>query len=124
MFSRSLAILIAPWLPAAAVILSLGPAHTMNDLIAGTLAVILSAFALISRRVSFAVSVVAAWVALTAFIFPSTLVEEVVAVSWGVAMFTCMSGPFSRAPDIYRSASLQATPPASIPGDHDLRLAA
>ena len=124
MFSRSLAILIAPLLPTAALILSLGPAHTANDLIAGTAAVILSAFALVSRRVSFAVGIVAAWVALTAFIFPSTFIEQVLATSWGVAMFTCVAGPFSEAPRVDRVASLPVTPPASVRSDSGLPLAA
>lgn len=121
MFSRSLAILIAPWLPTAALILSLGPAHTASDLIAGTLAVVLSGFALVSRRIGFAVSVVAAWVALTAFIFPSTLVEEVIAISWATAMFACMAGPFSEPARVYRVVS---PPAASVPGDSRLPLAA
>jgi hypothetical protein len=124
MFSRSLAILIAPWLPAAALILPLGPAHTANDLIAGTLAVVLSAFAFVDRRVGFAVGCVAAWVALAAFIFPSTLLEAVLAVSWGVTMFTCLGGPFSEAPRVERVAALPVTTPASIPSDHREHLAA
>ncbi len=124
MFSRSLAILIAPWLPAAALILSLGPAHTANYLIAGTLAVILSAFSLIDRRVGFAVGVVAAWVAFTPFIFESTLVEQVIASSWGVAMFACMGGPFSEAPRVERVASVPVTPSASIASDSRVPLAA
>jgi hypothetical protein len=124
MFSRSLGILIAPWLPVAALILPLGPAHTANDLIAGTLAVILSAFALVDRRVGFAVGCVAAWVALAAFIFPSTLLEAVIAVSWGVTMFTCLGGPFSEAPRVERVAALSVAPPASVVTDSGVRRAA
>jgi len=124
MFSRSLAILIAPMLPTAALILSLGPAHTANALVAGTLAVILSAFALIDRRVGFGVGVIAGWVALSAFIFPSTLIESVVATSWGVAMFTCMAGPFSEPPRVERIAGLPVTPPVSAPTEGGLPLAA
>jgi hypothetical protein len=124
MFSRSLAILIAPWLPAAALILPLGPAHTANDLIAGTVAAILSAFALVSRRISFAVGIVAAWVALAPFIFPSTLIESVLAVSWGVTMFTCIAGPFNEAPRVERVAALPVTPPASVVTDSGARRAA
>jgi hypothetical protein len=37
-------------LPAAALILSLGPAHTVDDLLAGSVAVALPAFALVGRR--------------------------------------------------------------------------
>lgn len=124
MFSRALAILIAPCLPTAALILSLGPAHTANDLIAGSVAVILSAFALVSRRASVAVAVVGGWVALTGFIFPSTLLEKVVAVSWGVTMFTCVAGPFSESPHVDRIAALPAMPPASVPTEGRLPLAA
>jgi hypothetical protein len=124
MFSRALAILIAPWLPTAALILSLGPAHTANDLIAGSLAVVLSPFALVSRRASVAVGVVGGWVALAGFILPSTLLEKVVAVSWGVLMFTCASGPFSESFRVYRVAALPATPPASVPTEGGLPLAA
>jgi len=124
MFSRALAILIAPWLPTAALILSFGPAHTANDLIAGSLAVVLSAFALVGRRVSFAVGVVAGWVALTGFLFPSTPLEKVVAVSWGVTMFTCVAGPFSESPRVQRVAAPPLTPPASVPTEGGLPLAA
>lgn len=124
MFSRALAVLIAPWLPTAALILSLGPAHTVNDLLAGSLAVVLSAFALVSRRVSVAVGLVAGWVALAGLIFPSTLLEKVVAVSWGVTMFTCVAGPFSESPRVDRIAALPATPPASVPTEGGLPLAA
>jgi hypothetical protein len=124
MFSRSLAILIAPMLPTAALILSLSPAHTVNALVAGTVAVVLSAFALVDRRVGFAVGVVAGWVALSAFIFPSTLIESVLATSWGVAMFTCMAGPFSEPFRVERVASLPAAPAATVPTDHGLPLAA
>ena len=70
------------------------------------------------------VSVLAAWVALTAFIFPSTLLEEVVVVSWGVAMFSCMFGPFSERPRVTKTAAVLAKPPASAPMDGGLPLAA
>ena len=87
MFSRSLAILISPWLPCAALILPFGPAHTVNALVAGTLAVALSAFSLTSRRVGSLVSAIGVWVALTGFIFPSTLLEEVELVVAGHRQF-------------------------------------
>jgi hypothetical protein len=94
MFSRSLALLISPWLPCAALILPFGHAHTVNALVAGTLAVALSGFSLSSRRAGSLVSAIGIWVALTGFIFPSTLLEEVVVVSWGAVMFICMFAPF------------------------------
>ena len=102
MFARSLAVLISSWLPCAALILPFGRAHTLNALIAGTLAVVLSGFSLSSTRIGNLVSVIGVWVALTGFIFPSTLLEEVVVVSWGVVMFICMFAPFrepARAPE-------------------------
>lgn len=120
MLSRALAILIAPSLPTAALILSLGPAHTANDLIAGSVAAALSAFAFINRRAGVAVGVVAAWVALAGFIFPSTLIEEVVAVCWGTAMVASVAGPFSEAPRVSRVPAL----PATVPTDNDLPQAA
>jgi hypothetical protein len=94
MFSRSLALLISAWLPCAALILPFGRAHTVNALVAGTLAVLLSGFSLSSRRIGSLVSGIGIWVALTGFIFPSTLIEEVVVVSWGAVMFICMFAPF------------------------------
>ena len=124
MFSRSLAILISPWLLCAALILPLGQAHTVNALVAGTLAVALSGFSLISKRVGLLVSVLAAWVAFTAFIFPSTLLEEIVVVSWGVAMFSCMYGPFSERPRVTRTPAVLANPPAPAPMESGLPLAA
>ena len=124
MFSRSLAILLAPSLPTAALILSFGQAHTVNALVVGTLAVGLSGFSLISRRIGMLVCLLAAWVALTAFIFPSTFLEQVIVVSWGVAMFTCMFGPFSERPRVTTTAAVLAKPPASVPVDSRLPLAA
>jgi hypothetical protein len=45
-------------------------------------------------------AVVGAWVALSPFIFDSTLVEEVLTVSWGVLTFVHLIGPFSDAPRV------------------------
>jgi hypothetical protein len=62
------------------------------------------------------VALIGVWVALTAFIFQSTLLEEVVAVSWGVSMFTLMVGPFSDPFRVTRTASLALTvAPAASP---------
>jgi hypothetical protein len=107
MFARSLAILVSPWLPCAALIFPFGRAHTVNALVAGTLAVALSAFSLTSRRIGSLVSAIGVWVALTAFILPSTLLEEVVAVSWGVVMFICMFAPFK---ELGRATEAAAVP--------------
>ena len=112
MFSRSLALLISPWLPCAALILPFGPAHTVNALLAGTLAIALSGFSLASRRAGSLVSAIGVWVALTGFIFPSTLLEEVVVVSWGALMFICMFAPFQEPGSATAVATL---PVASLP---------
>ena len=98
MFSRCVAILIGAWLPMLAGILPLGPTHTANAIVAGTLATMLSLASLSDNRFRIATAVVGAWVALAPFVFDSTLVEKVLTVSWGVTMFVCMIGPFSDKP--------------------------
>jgi hypothetical protein len=100
MFSRSVGILIGAWLPMLAVTLPIGPVHTANALIAGILATVLSLAALADDRARIATAVVGAWVALCPFIFTSTLIEEVLTVSWGVTIFVSMIGPFSEAPRV------------------------
>jgi hypothetical protein len=112
MFSRAIAMLVAPWLPFAALMLPLGATHRANALIAGSIATLLSAFSLAYNPARMGAAVLGAWVALTAFIFPSTLLEEVVAVSWGVTMFAFMAGPFSDPP---RSFFVPAPKPAAEP---------
>ena len=124
MFARSLAILVSPWLPCAALILPFGRAHTVNALVAGTLAVALSAFSLSSRRIGTLVSAIGVWVALTGFIFPSTLLEEVVVVSWGVVMFICMFAPFREPSLATEVAAVPVAPSAAVAPDADVRLAA
>ena len=125
MFSRSLALLISPWLPCAALILPFGQAHTANALVVGTLAVALSGFSLSSRKIGSLVSAIGVWVALTGFIFPSTLLEEVVVVSWGAVMFICMFAPF-REP--VAATAVAAVPlvdrPAAVPAARGVPLAA
>ena len=112
MFSRAIAMLVAPWLPFAAVMLPLGATHRANALIAGSIATVLSAFSFAYDRARLGAAVLGGWVALTAFIFPSTLLEEVVTVSWGVTMFAFMAGPFSDPP---RSFLVPAPQPAAEP---------
>ena len=106
MLSRCVAILIGTWLPMLAVILPLGPTHTINAIFAGTLATLFSLASLADNRFRVATAVVGGWVALAPFVFDSTLVEKVLTVSWGVTMFVCMIGPFSDKP---------VTIPARIP---------
>jgi hypothetical protein len=109
MLSRSLAILLAPLLPAAALIFPLGPAHVISALVAGILAMVLSAFSFVDDRARLGTVLLGAWVALSPFVFDSTLLEEVLTVSWGVTMFVCAIGPFSDTP---RSSWTAAPQPA------------
>ena len=124
MFARSLAILFSTWLPCAALILPFGRAHTVNALIAGTLAAALSAFSLSSRRIGTLVSVIGVWVALTAFIFQSTLLEEEVVVSWGVVMFICMFAPFREPVSASSVAVVPVSPSVPVATDERVSLAA
>ena len=111
MFSRSVGIVIGAWLPMLAVTLPIGPVHTANALIAGILATVLSLAALADDRARVGTAVVGAWVALSPFVFTSTLIEEVLTVSWGVTIFVCMIGPFSAAPRV----ELARAPETRIP---------
>jgi hypothetical protein len=111
MFSRCVAILIGAWLPMLAGILPLGPTHTANAIVAGTLATLFSLASLSDNRFRTATAVVGAWVALSPFVFDSTLVEKVLTVSWGVTMFTCMIGPFSDKPVTIPAPSPEAKVP-------------
>jgi hypothetical protein len=110
MFYRCLAILLASCLPTAAAIFPMGPAHTANAVIAGTLGTVLAAFALTNDRARLAAALVGFWVALSAFVFWSTLLEEFITVSWGVLMFVWMIGPLSVAPRVTRVRIPGATP--------------
>jgi hypothetical protein len=100
MLSRSISILIGAWLPMLAAVLPIGPVHLRNALICGTIATLLSFAALSDNRARIAMAVVGAWVALSPFIFDSTLIEQVLAVSWGVVTFVHLIGPFSDAPRV------------------------
>ena len=91
-----------------------------NALVAGTLALVLSAFSLTYDRARLSVALIGVWVALSAFIFQSTLLEEVVTVSWGVSMFTLMVGPFSDSFQVSRTATLA---PAVAPAVSSARAA-
>jgi hypothetical protein len=89
-------------------ILPLGPTHTANAIVAGTLATMFSLASLSDNRFRIATAVVGGWVALAPFLFDSTLVEKVLTVSWGVTMFSCMIGPFSDKPVTIRTPVLAA----------------
>ena len=122
MFTRSLAILLAPLLPMAALIFPMGTLHRVDDLVAGTLVTVLSAFALGNDRARIGAAVVAGWVALAALIFPSSLLEEVVALSWGTLMFAWLAGPLSAPPRVTREPA--AAPARAAADDGHLPLAA
>lgn len=107
MLSRSIAILFASFLPVAALILPLGPAHTVNAVIAGTLATLLAGLSMAYDRARIGAAAIGGWVALTAFIFPSTLIEEVLVVCWGTMMFAALVGPLSESPRRFKTAALQ-----------------
>ena len=117
MVSRCVAIMIGTWFPMLAVILPLGPIHKVNAIIAGVLATVLSLASLSDNRFRVATAVVGGWVALSPFLFSSTLLEEVLAVSWGVITFVCMIGPFSDKPVTMRTQVLatRATPVETTP---------
>jgi hypothetical protein len=100
MLSRSISILLSAWLPMLAAILPIGPVHFWNAIIFGTLATLLSFAALSDNRARVGMAIVGAWVALSPFIFDSTLIEEVLTVSWGVITFVHLIGPFSEAPRV------------------------
>ena len=124
MLARCLALLFIPILPFVPLMAPIGPAHTASAIIAGVLATVLAAFALVDDRARAAVSVVGGWVALSPFVFRSTLTEEVIAVCWGVATFALMAGPFSARP---RSIFVAAAPPKPLPeagGEDHVRMAA
>jgi hypothetical protein len=111
MLSRSIAILIGSWLPMLAVMLPLGRFHTANAIIAGIAGTLLSLAALADDRGRIGAAIVGAWVALSPFIFPATLLEKVLTVSWGITMFACMIGPFSQAAAATVSRAPEKAPP-------------
>jgi len=111
MFSRSISILIGAWLPMLAAVLPIGPVHLANALICGTIAILLSFAALSDNRARVAMAIVGAWVALSPFIFDSTLIEQVLAVSWGVVTFVHLIGPFSDSPRV----TVSRKPHANLP---------
>jgi hypothetical protein len=123
MLSRCLALVLMSIFPVAPFILPFGPAHTVNAVVAGSLAALLGLFALANDRARIAAAVVAGWVALSPFVIWSTLTEQVVCVSWGVSTFVLLAGPFSMSPAVFRvPAAVPIRPPAGR--DEDLPVAA
>jgi hypothetical protein len=124
MFARCLALLFIPILPFVPLMAPFGPAHATSAIVAGVVATVLAALALVDDRARVALAVVGGWVALSPFILRSTLTEEVIAVCWGVSTFMLMAGPFSARP---RSIVVAAVPQRPLPesrDDHHVRLAA
>jgi len=115
MLSRMLAITISSFLPPLAAILPMSAAHRANALVAGTVATLLAAFSLALDRARVAAALVGSWVALSAFVIPSTLLEQVVTVTWGVTMFVWLTGPFSAAPQVTWTKPALAVAPAPAP---------
>jgi hypothetical protein len=122
MFTRSLAIMLAPLLPMAALIFPMGALHRIDDLVAGVVATLLSAFALGSDRARIAAAVVGGWVAVAALAFPGTLLEEAVALSWGMLMMSWLAGPFSAPPRVFRES--RRAPEKAVADSGHLPLAA
>jgi hypothetical protein len=117
MFSRMLAILLSSCLPALGAILPFSEAHRTNALVAGIAGTVLGAFSLVDRRARIGAAIVGAWVALSPFVIPSTLLEQSVMVMWGVLTFQWLVGPFSEAPQVTFTLG-RVEEPAPTPAPH------
>ena len=113
MLSRCLALLWIPTLPFAPLMVPFAPARAANVVVAGIVATVLALFSLVNNRARFAVGFAGAWVALTPFIFNTTLPEEVITVVWGVSTMVFMAGPFSDRPRVYRTPAAATTTDAA-----------
>jgi hypothetical protein len=98
MLSRMIAIVISTFLPTLGVILPVSTAYQVNALVVGSLTALLVAFSLADDRACFGAAVLGAWTAAMPFFFFGSLLEIVLNVMWGVAMFTFLIGPFSGEP--------------------------
>ena len=125
MLARCLALLFIPILPFVPLMADFGPAATASDVLAGSLASALALFALVNQRARVALAVVGGWVAFSPFVLQMSLLEEAVAVAWGVSTFTLMVGPFSDPPRvIVEAASSPANPQRETDRDQQLPIAA
>jgi hypothetical protein len=88
MLVRCIAILISSWMPALAAILPFGSALAANALISGALGTIFALGSLSDNRLRIATGVIGVWIALSPFVFSSTLLEKALVVSWGA--ITCL----------------------------------
>jgi hypothetical protein len=95
MLSRIVGLLMVAFLFTAPFVVPMGPAHTANAFIAGSLALLFALGALADERARLGLALVGGWVALSPFLFWSTLAEQVVTVSWGVSTFVLAMGPLS-----------------------------
>ena len=95
MFARCIGIMFSSWLPLLGMALPFGPAHRVNAIVAGLLAMLLSFGALSSERMRIGAALVGGWVALSSIVLWSSRLEATVTVVWGVVMFFFMVGPFS-----------------------------
>jgi len=105
MLARCLAVLFIPILPFVPLFVPLSSAHAISAVVAGIVATALVAFALVDDRARTALAAVGAWVALSPFIFDSTMLEKVLTVSWGVVTFVHMIGPFADPPRVETSGA-------------------
>ncbi len=124
MLLRCLALLFVPILPFVPLMTPLSRAHTANAIISGIIATVLAGLSLVDNRARTAVALVGAWVAFSPFVFRATLVEEVVAVCWGVSTFALMVGPFSDRPRSSFVAASPSRPRQRANDDHQVPLAA
>ena len=124
MFLRCLALLFVPILPFVPLMAPLSRAHAMNAIISGIIAGALAGFSLVDNRARTAVALVGAWVAFSPFVFRATLLEQVVAVCWGVSTFVFMVGPFSDRPRSIFVPASSSRPRRRANDDDQLPLAA
>jgi hypothetical protein len=98
MLSRIFAVVISSWLPALGVVLPVSALYEANALVVGILATVLSGFALVDERARKGAALLGAWAAFMPLFVDGSLVEKCLNITWGVAVFTFLIGPFSESP--------------------------
>jgi hypothetical protein len=124
MFTRCIALLLIPVLPFVPLMANFGGATTANAVIAGALAMALAFASLIDDRARVGVALIGAWVAFSPFVFRSSMLEDIVAVCWGVSTFVLMAGPFSDRPRVIVAPATRAETQRDTDRDQPLPLAA
>jgi hypothetical protein len=114
MLSRIAGVLMVAFLLTAPLVIPMGPAHTANAFIAGSLALLFAFGALADERARLGLALVGGWVALSPFILWSTLAEQVVTVSWGVSTFVLAMGPLSE----QKVTRIVPVPALPVPAEH------